>query len=249
MPTYGSINNPSLLFVHGFLGTGEDWQEIIQNMEGDYCCHTLSLPGHGGSPLEDDLLEAVFNSLKRLNPFPEYCIGYSLGGRILLQLKERYPSLLKHLIILSSHIGLATKEERERRWQSDEKWITLLQKEGLDAFLERWYAQELFASLRENIPLYHKVLEQRKKQDPLHLIEIFKKFSLAHQKPCKLYPDTLFLYGAKDLNFEMLYLKLPPFVKVQKVEHAGHALHLENPQGCIENIRRYMNETSRRIPY
>lgn len=241
--TRGNLKGPSLLFLHGFLGSKEDWHEIIGNLENDFCCHALDLPGHGKSPLSTDFLEAIAASIKTLHPFPDYFIGYSLGGRLLLQLKEKYPALFKHLLILSAHPGLATKEEREERWKSDQLWIEMLQKKPLSTFFDAWYAQPLFQSLKENKLLFESMLERRKNQDAAALAEIFKVCSLAHQKMCKLYPNSLFLFGAKDLKFESLYLKLPSFIKVQKIDHAGHALHLENPGACIAQIRGYVHAT------
>ncbi len=52
---------PTVLFLHGFLGTGEDWAPIAQALSAQYHCVTVDLPGHGKtnvtSQWEDDVLE------------------------------------------------------------------------------------------------------------------------------------------------------------------------------------------------
>lgn len=234
----------SLCFVHGFLGGKEDWQKIIHNLEEDFFCHAIDLPGHGNAPFSEDFLETVATQLKALHPFPEYFIGYSLGGRILLQLKEQYPALLQHLIILSSHPGLTTKQEREQRWKEDSSWIEMLKTKPLSTFFEAWYSQPLFQSLKENKQVLDEMMERRKQQNPLVLAEVLKKCSLAHQHPLNIFPNTIFLCGEKDLKFQTLYRKLPSFAKVHQIEKCGHALHLENPSACSNVIRGYIHASS-----
>lgn len=234
----------SLCFLHGFLGGKEDWQKIIQNLENEFYCHAIDLPGHGNIPFSDNFLETVATTLKTLRPIPEYFVGYSLGGRILLQLKELYPKLLKHLIILSSHPGLATPEEKKARWQTDKTWIEMLKTKSLSEFFDAWYAQTLFQSLKENTPLFNELIERRKKQNPLALADVLTKCSLAHQPLLNIFPNTIFLCGEKDLKFQALYHKLPSFVKVHQIKKCGHALHLENPEACSHIIRGYLHESS-----
>lgn len=234
----------SLCFIHGFLGAKEDWEKIIAFLQEDFFCHTIDLPGHGDSPFSENFLEAVAAQLKMLKPFPEYFVGYSLGGRILLQLNEQYPSLLKHLIILSSHPGLETQEEKHARWKEDAYWIEILKTKPFSAFFDAWYGQPLFQSLKENKQVFDEMLQRRKKQNPFALARVLQKCSLAHQVRLSIFPNTIFLYGEKDLKFQTLYRKLPSFVKVHQIQKCGHALHLENPEGCSAIIRGYLHASS-----
>ena len=45
----GDQSNPAILFLHGFLGLGEDWLEIAQDLSRDHFCILPDLPGHGQS--------------------------------------------------------------------------------------------------------------------------------------------------------------------------------------------------------
>jgi 2-succinyl-6-hydroxy-2,4-cyclohexadiene-1-carboxylate synthase len=45
----GDQSNPAILFLHGFLGLGEDWSEIAQDLTQDHFCILPDLPGHGQS--------------------------------------------------------------------------------------------------------------------------------------------------------------------------------------------------------
>lgn len=212
---------PVICFLHGFLGSKEDWDPIIQELEG-FHCHAINYAGLS--------LEELKCTLETLSPKPELFVGYSMGGRILLKLQ------LLASIIISAHPGLATQQEREERWKMDCKWIEMLESNP-NEFFEAWYAQDLFSTLKENKSVFEAMLKRRKNQDPKLLVRTLKTYSLAHDLPTSFLPGLLFLYGEKDLKFQNLYLKLPRTVEVKKIENAGHALHLENPRACCALIK------------
>ena len=54
----GKKENPTLVFLHGFLGNVDDWTETISYLKENYYCICVDLPGHGHSvpaspPLQD----------------------------------------------------------------------------------------------------------------------------------------------------------------------------------------------------
>lgn len=218
----GKSSLPRLVFLHGFLGCKEDWIEVAQELQ-DFCCHLIDLPGHGDSPLTEDVLESIRKILNVLKP--RCLIGYSMGGRLALQTSFS-PS-----IIISAHLGLKSASEREERWKKDLEWIEMLETKPLDIFLEAWYGQPLFDSLRSS-KNFASVLRRRLKQNPQHLIAMLKKCSLAHQKVQKPSAETFFLYGEKDLKYAEHYRTLRSFA----VKKSGHAAHLENPKECARFI-------------
>ncbi|XP_065879910.1 protein PHYLLO, chloroplastic isoform X2 [Euphorbia lathyris] len=46
-------DNNVLIFLHGFLGTGEDWISIMKTISGSARCISIDLPGHGGSKMQN----------------------------------------------------------------------------------------------------------------------------------------------------------------------------------------------------
>lgn len=193
-----------LVFLHGFLGSPQDWEGVIKHLP-EYSCQALSYP-----------FQIPQNSI---------LIGYSMGGRIAL--KASYPKIL-----LSTHPGLKTPEEKAERWHQDQLWIQKLHQAPLEGFLKAWYAQPLFDSLRTH-PAFPKVLSRRLKQDPVVIAQMLTQESLAHQE-FKLH-EAIFMHGQFDQKYAQLYkhLNIPSL----EISDAGHAAHLENPQGCAEAIR------------
>lgn len=237
----GSLDLPPLLFLHGFLGEKEDWQEVISHLKNHYCCWAFDLPGHGASPLEEHFLESILTSCYALKLVPCSLIGYSMGGRMALLLKEYFPKCFNKLILLGAHPGLQEEQEKRLRWYHDLNWSLFLEREPLSSFLNAWYAQPLFDSLKKRPDLKMQILEKRKKQDPQSMAAVLRNFSLSKQPSLtKFHPGTLFLHGNEDPLFSHLYQEqLPKDVPVESII-GGHLLHLENPAAVAAKIKDFL---------
>lgn len=92
------------VFLHGFLGTGEDWVAIMKAISGCGRCISIDLPGHGGTKIQnhgnkDDAqesglsVEVVADLLCKLfghiTPGKVTLVGYSMGARIALYMALR----------------------------------------------------------------------------------------------------------------------------------------------------------------
>jgi 2-succinyl-6-hydroxy-2,4-cyclohexadiene-1-carboxylate synthase len=219
----------AICFLHGFLGSSEDWIPIFQELKGDFHFHAINYAGLS--------LSEIKTAIEKLNPAPQFFVGYSMGGRILLKLH------LAPSVIFSAHLGLSSESERKERWKIDSKWIEMLKTKPLSEFYEAWYAQDLFTSLKGNRPLFEEMMQRRKNQDPKLLAKTLENHSLAHDPPYPLFPELLFAYGEKDLKFRDLYLTLQSAVKIK---NAGHVLHLENPKACADIIKGFIYGRSER---
>lgn len=194
-----------LAFLHGFLGSPRDWEELISLLP-EFECKVLSYPFRIPS-------EAI-------------AVGYSLGGRIALSHKG--PK-----IILSAHPGLASQEERARRKEEEDFWISCLKNLSLKKFLEKWYAQPLFDTLRKH-PMFPLIQKRREHQKRETLLAQLREHRLSEQPLFQPKEDAFFLYGENDAKYLSLLSSYPHSYKIEK---SGHACHLENPQKCAEVIR------------
>lgn len=50
----GNIQEKTVLFLHGFLGTGKDWLPIIEALSISVRCISIDLPGHGKTSVQKD---------------------------------------------------------------------------------------------------------------------------------------------------------------------------------------------------
>src|SRR5690606_10540568 len=74
-------------------------------------------------------------------------IGYSMGGRLALGVALAHPQLVERLVLVGASPGIADPGERAARRAGDEALARHLLAVGLDAFLDEWLAQPLFAGL------------------------------------------------------------------------------------------------------
>jgi len=232
----GNPRHTPLIFLHGFLGCKEDWRELLPFFEKRYYCLAFDLPGHGKSAYSETLLKTVHEEMSQFSAKP-LCIGYSMGGRIALQLQDTFSKM----VLLSAHPGLLSEEERGAQEQRENTQIEELLSMPFEAFLEKWYAQPLFSTLSSS--LRQELLKKRKNQNPALLAQILKQLRLSSQpRTSTLSCPTLFIYGEEDLKYRDIYCTLPPQIAVRSVPHAGHAVHLENPAACAQQITFWLEE-------
>jgi 2-succinyl-6-hydroxy-2,4-cyclohexadiene-1-carboxylate synthase len=152
-------------------------------------------------------------------------IGYSMGGRIALS--SPIPKL-----ILSGHPGLLNEDEKKARHAKEELWIRKLKTISILEFFEEWYAQPLFASLKRHSS-FPAVFERRLKNSPETLINQMEKHSLIHQPT--LHRNAIFIHGEYDTAYKELYNRAQ--ITSHEIPKAGHACHLENPEGTARQIK------------
>src|SRR4030043_615955 len=104
----GSPGKPLLVFLHGFLGSVDDWNFAVDHFVSDYCCLRIDLPGHGQTRLADPAQYAMPSTarllielLDKLKMSQAHLLGYSMGGRLALYLGVHYPDRFLTIILES----------------------------------------------------------------------------------------------------------------------------------------------------
>ncbi len=225
----GDPASTPLILLHGFMGAKEDFVEMMKPLSTRFYCMAIDLP----KPLErEDYVERLQHYFQ--DRFSSAIIvGYSMGGRLALQLSHRYRSFYSHVCALSAHPGITSEQERMKRAERDMLWIEKLRRQTLPHFLMDWYDQPLFQSLHQKPDLMHQILNRRSHQDPEKLIAMLQHLNLAKLPYIVTHPPrSLFVCGIEDRFYKKLYRALPH----QQVEDSGHVVHLENPKRCAEII-------------
>lgn len=83
--------------------------------------------------------------------------GYSMGGRVALQIALNHPHQVEGLVLISSSAGITDELTRTRRKQDDDKLAAWIEANGVEAFLGRWLSQPLFASLDPSAARRHRM--------------------------------------------------------------------------------------------
>jgi hypothetical protein len=196
-------------------------------------------------------LQGLFEFVLSL-PGRKVALGYSLGGRILLELLSLWDqkSLLKEdffhqLIFVSTHPGLKEEGDRERRRVSDEQWAYLLETLDLSSFLERWNNQEVLSSSKP------KSLEEvRRLGSSAHLKKVLLEFSLSSQDDMRSFLSSLpisqlWISGEKDQKYQDLHRELvSSYIQCISVQGAGHRVHQDQPARLSHFIQRILKKNA-----
>ncbi|KAM7271199.1 hypothetical protein ACFE04_030413 [Oxalis oulophora] len=217
-----SNSNNVVLFLHGFLGTGEDWIPIMKGISGHARCISIDLPGHGRSklkycggdePSQDQLIsieviaEVLYKLMGDFSPGNITLVGYSMGARIALYMALRFKDKIKGAVLISGSPGLQDKVARKLRTARDDSLARFLMTHGLNYFLDSWYTGELWDSLRSH-PHFNEIVTSRSlHKDDNGLANMLSGLSIGRQPPlwgdlknCSV-PLSL-IVGEKDRKFK-----------------------------------------------
>lgn len=253
----GSANNPTLVFLHGFLGNHHDWYQSIELLKEQFHCITLDLPGHGNSisvqtPLENGFQhchQLIKDTLDRLNLSRYVLVGYSLGGRIALDYaRTQDDPRLTHLILESSHIGLnGQTPDKELRYQHDLQWAQKFATQSLLQSLEQWYQQEVFADLTRQQRV--KVVQQRAHNYGVFLANMLLSTSLAKQQSGQRFLEHTqlpisYLFGENDTKFQDIAKSLPikENIKTHGFNGVGHNIHQQAPLHYTQKLQQILSD-------
>ena len=229
---------PRLALLHGFTQTGRSWRPILPALAQHFEVLTPDLPGHGArSEVQADLWEAA-----RL--VAEECgraayVGYSMGGRVALHLGLAHPDLVERLVLVSTTGGFEDHAQRAARRREDDALAHSIETDGVDAFLERWLAQSVFADL----PAHAADLDARRENTAQGLAGALRLMGTGTQEPLwrrldELTMPVLVVAGERDERFAEQALHLGgwigPTAELVLVPEAGHACHLERPHAFLE---------------
>jgi 2-succinyl-6-hydroxy-2,4-cyclohexadiene-1-carboxylate synthase len=236
----GDPNLQKILLLHGFLGSCEDFKLMIRYLPSSFCYLIVDLPGHGKSTSFSPFLKSYF--LKKIKKIICKhrcigCLGYSLGGRLALELDYRYPFLFKQLMILSSHPGLDPQKRKKRK--KEDFILGKKMTESPSDFLKQWYNAPMFSSLDSE-----ELIKKRECNDFDQIKKALICFSMGSQRSfwghiLRSKNKYLFLAGEEDIKYRKLYKKLN--AKVELIKSASHALILEKPEICANYVLNFFS--------
>jgi 2-succinyl-6-hydroxy-2,4-cyclohexadiene-1-carboxylate synthase len=242
--TRGNKKKPALVFLHGFLGSSQDWLKIISDLSSDYYCLAVDLPGHGKSLIPEKYSDlnlhnvalTINDYLKNLNLIKPVLIGYSMGGRIALHMLGLDEQYWQGAILESASPGIESPANRAIRRKQDFALATRLENDDFNQFLIDWYNQPLFSGYAK-LPDFEKILMQRLQNNPLQISMSLRAFSTGNQESfwprlSKFKVPMLMIAGSDDEKYSKIVNQIStnfPNIKTQIIPRSGHVVHAEQP--------------------
>ena len=187
---------------HGFLGSLKDFSFLKKENVTLY-----------------DLYEMEINP--EIGP-QDILIGYSMGGRVALEIASKNNYQLNKLVLINAHPGLATEEERANRTLFEDRVIQEMEEKTKEEFLTEWNSLPIF---EHDLPVEVEDDERFKKS-----VELFDRYRLSKQKDhlpelIKNKDKVLYIVGLQDDKYMDLAesLLLPHDISVKGIL-GGHRL-------------------------
>lgn len=245
---HGDPANARVVLVHGFTQTHRSWSPLLPRLTSELEVVAVDAPAHGRSVSHRVGLVESARLLGATGGRAAY-VGYSMGGRLALHLAVEQPALVDRLVLVGATAGLDTDDERAQRRATDEALAGDLERDGLDAFLSRWLANPLFATL----PADAAGVEDRKENTVEGLAASLRLTGTGTQEPlwdrlAHLTMPVLFVVGEADPKFtalaERMRARWGGEAHVAVIAGAGHACHLERPEAFLDVVLPFLHRAT-----
>lgn len=214
-----------MVFIPGFSQTASSWAPLLDRVR---------RPDDDALALDVPVCDSFVDTAASLAHGSATYVGYSQGGRLALQLALDRPDLAQRLVLVSASPGIADAAARSARRDDDARLGQAIAREGVDAFLERWLAQPMFATLsRERAGL-----DDRRAANSVDTLTQQLRVLGQGSQPSnwerldELAMPVLLIVGALDLKYVEIAHRMADVIRdvhVEVIADAGHACHLEQP--------------------
>ncbi|MCD1124548.1 2-succinyl-6-hydroxy-2,4-cyclohexadiene-1-carboxylate synthase [Jinshanibacter sp. LJY008] len=245
-------NRPWLVFLHGLLGDGQDWEALLPHLN-HWPCITIDLPDHGNSQnisVDDfeQLSQQLAETLQACNIKRYILIGYSLGGR-----SAMYHTCFGEsdgvvgLVVEGGNPGLSSEAERQARLLHDSRWAEQFRHQPLPEVLAQWYQQPVFANLSDESR--QRLIVRRGHNGGNNVARMLESTSLGRQPRLADILNTqlkrrnipfCYLCGEQDAKFQQIALE--NHFPLRIVAAAGHNAHSANPEGFAKQLLTFLKE-------
>lgn len=237
-----------LALVHGFTQTAASWATVRAGLEArGHQILTPELAGHGAAgALRADLPTDAARLADATESAPlagaPVWLGYSMGGRICLHLAIERPVAVRGLVLVSTTAGIDDEVGRADRRRADGDLARSIEADGVAAFVERWLAGPLWATLDREAA----GIDARLANTAAGLAASLRLAGTGTQAPLwdrlgEVAVPVLIVTGTRDPKFSALGARLEasftsaPVTRVQ-VDGAGHAVPWERPARMVEIV-------------
>jgi 2-succinyl-6-hydroxy-2,4-cyclohexadiene-1-carboxylate synthase len=248
---------PPLVLLHGFTGSTATWAPHLDAFSGHFSVIAVDLPGHGASdapadPARYGMEQCVSDLLAlfdRLEIARASLLGYSMGGRVALNLAIAAPERIRALVLECASPGIADPDERLARRRSDAALADMIEREGIEAFVDYWERLPLFAS-QAALPaaIRDRQRAQRLANTARGLATSLRRIGTGMMEPLHdrlggIQSPVLLIAGERDEKYCRLGRSMAgaiPAARLVVVPDAGHAVHLEQPEAFHRHVLEFL---------
>lgn len=226
-----------VVLVPGFTQTSESWLGVLDGLAGA-ALQVVALD------VPDRATFAASAAAIGDAGGPAVYVGYSMGGRLCLQLAVDRPDIVEGLILVSATPGIDDAGDRAARVASDEALAREVEGRGVEAFLARWLAQPMFAGVAADAP----GVADRARLSARFLAHCLRVLGTGAMTPlwdrlAELPMPIALVTGEQDQKFDAIALAMAARLAGDVVHvrvPGGHAVPLEQPAALAGVVREFV---------
>jgi 2-succinyl-6-hydroxy-2,4-cyclohexadiene-1-carboxylate synthase len=233
-----------IVLVHGFTQTSRCWSPFAEGIDRRFEQRALDAPGHGDAAADAlDVPDSA--SYLAARGGPGVYLGYSMGGRLCLRVALDHPEVVRGLVLVSTSPGIADLAARRARVERDRALADRIEAIGVDAFVDEWLAQPLFAHL----PSARAHRAERLRNTATALATSLRLAGTGAQEPVwdrlpELTMPVLVISGTLDPQYVAIARQMAEAIGDHassiEVPDAGHTTHLEQPGATARAVNDWL---------
>ena len=248
---------PNLVLLHGFLGSGKEFESLIPSLKSFCNPITVDLLGHGQTEGAEmhyrfaarEQVADLAKLIKEQLTGPVFLYGYSMGARLALTIATHHPALLQGLILESGTFGIEDETERQARQALDATQSDHILG-NFAAFLDEWETMPLFGGGQDS-----QINDIRRNQNATWMANSLLGFGTGTM-PClraylpKINLPVLLLAGENDAKFVRINHTMNrelPDSTLHIIPECGHRVHVEKPEPIAELLSPFI--TNHTLPH
>lgn len=249
----GNINNPSVIFVHGFPYDHNMWNAQVEDLKNDFYCVTYDIRGLGEAPAGngqytlEDLSDDLITLAASLKIKPVVC-GLSMGGYITLRALEKNEDTFKAAILCDTKSEADNDENKIRRAGAIKKINTEGAPGYVESFIPTCFSERY---IKESSKKYKEVVEHSKTFDPIGIKACLLAMAARTDTTnnlSNLELPVLVLCGELDkLSPPESMKKLADTImhsEYSEIKGAGHMTPIESPERVTYLIKAFLHKVT-----
>jgi 2-succinyl-6-hydroxy-2,4-cyclohexadiene-1-carboxylate synthase len=218
---------------------GDSWAPVMSRVRHRWPTTTVEF--------DTPTLEASLDAIARAGR-GGVVVGYSMGGRLALRAVLREPRAYRALVLLGATPGIEDENRRRSRKAADHDLADWMDQATIHAVVDHWENQPVFAT--QSLDLVERQRRGRLSHEPKRLAAMLRATGQGVLPPVwndlpKLTMPVLAVAGERDDHYAQIAQRMAreiPLGQAALVPGAGHAAHLEQPDGFSDLLLDFLDQ-------